>query len=71
MVFSAWCNLADATIFIALVILRVLPTDDIRVLTSFNEGISYLLLVLSGHFSRNFLNRLTNFLTQIAFDDFI
>ena len=36
----AWCNFDEATIFIALVILRVLFTEPILVFTSFSEGMT-------------------------------
>ena len=37
----AWCNFELATIFMALVILRVLLTEDIRFFTSLSEAIVY------------------------------
>lgn len=37
----AWCNFELATIFMALVILRVLLTEDIRFFTSLSEAIVF------------------------------
>ena len=65
----AWCSFDDATIFMALVIFRVLLTEPIRFFISFSEGILSIMsqmLVLSCNVCHNFLDDVLLSFTDFA-----